>query len=116
MSKETEKLNWSNTPFSYNGLVRFKTIKDGSCFFHAIVGSFYAPYQKQIENGKKFDRRKFIKKLRKDLSNGLDKSKDGEPIPYLKLSRGKLPTLAIEEGEKYTLENMKKELDSDEWS
>ena len=116
----SEPLNWSQTPFSYDNMVRLYTIADGSCFFHAVVGAFYLPYQTQLEDGKRFDRRKFIKNLRRDLSIKLDKPEADGKTPYDKLSGGELLNTSNIMGEpeanKYKVENMKKQLDSEEWS
>ena len=112
---ETSPLNWnSDKPFHFPNMVRIRTIGDGSCFFHAIVKSFYVPYQTGLLNNKVFDRVSFVHRLRRDLSEklsqpvNLDQTSDFKTY-YETISRGQLPILA-KEYPRYSEENMKKEL------
>ena len=113
-NSEYENLNWSG-PFSYPNLVRIRTDPDGSCFFNAIAKSYFKPYITGRINGKSFDRKKFIKKLRKDLSIKLGTRSDpmdpSSPIYYDTLSRGQLREFS-ESVPTYSLKNMQKELNS----
>ncbi len=114
-NSEYENLDWRD-PFGYEGLVRIRVPTDGSCFFHAIAKSYFKPYITGKLNGKPFNRKEFIKKLRKDLSiklkTRINPSDPQSPIHYQVLSRGKLPEFS-KSVPAYTLENMQKELDSD---
>ena len=111
--QETEPLTWTNAPFSYPGLVRIRTIPDGSCFFHALVKAYFTPYQTGMLDGKVFDRIDFVKRLRADLA-----AKLAQPVDlttrltyYDVISRGRLRELVAED-KRYTLENMQRELRS----
>lgn len=113
--QESENLVWRNGPFNYPGLVRIRTMADGSCFFHAIVKGYFTPYQTGILDGKVFDRNEFIRKFRADLA-----AKLAQPISfgssqtyYDSISRGKLSEL-VNEDSRYKLENMQRELMSSE--
>ena len=116
MSHPYESLNWDSSGFSYPGMVRIRTIADGSCFFHAIANAYCEPYRTGVlTGGIPIDKKQFVKCLRYDLSlklaekiNPLDPS---SPIHYDTLSRGELRNFAKMVPE-YTLENMRKELDS----
>lgn len=117
MSSPYESLTWdSSTGFSYPGMVKIRTIADGSCFFHAIANSYSEPYRIGIlPGGASINKIQFIKSLRHDLSlklaervNPLDQS---SLIYYDLLSRGELKNFSKIVPE-YTLENMQKELNS----
>ncbi len=109
-----EKLGWTGN-FQYPDLCRMYTIGDGSCFFHAIAASYFKPYIEGISNGKRFDRRVFIKKLRKELAEALDRQPDPNNLkiapPYSCLSRGNLLGMSRTYS-KYSLKSMKEELNS----
>lgn len=112
INTEYERLNWENTELRYPGLVRIRTIGDGSCFFHAIAKAYFIPYKIGMIDGIAIDRREFIRELRKDLSIKLGEEIDnGGKRYYDILSRGKLGEIGKEMKE-YTLENMQKELNS----
>lgn len=123
-----DHLIWENTKFEYPNMVNISTIRDGSCFFHALIMSFYEPYQKN-----KVDRKKFVRELRKNLANELsntvkyggkyddmsgindetNKFRDeaNQKTYYETISEGNLPELS-KDFPNLKLENMKKELDS----
>jgi hypothetical protein len=63
-------INWDNGFEAWN-LVRFSTPMDGSCLFHAISNSFFAPYHKEILHGKRVNRTKMVEALRMELSQKL---------------------------------------------
>lgn len=113
-NSEYENLDWDE-PFGYPDLVRIRTEPDGSCFFNAIAKSYFKPYITGKIDGKPFNRKDFIKKLRKDLSIKLgtrtDPSNPRSPTHYEVLSRGQLQEFS-KSVPVYTLENMQKELDS----
>jgi len=112
-NSETENLVWKG-PFQYKNMIRIRTPKDGSCFFHAIVRSYYKPYITGKIDGKPFGKKDFIKGLRKSLSVKLGTRIDpsNELTYYDTLSRGQLKEFAAGM-EEYSLINMQKELDSD---
>lgn len=85
--------------FAYPGMVMIDVARDGSCFFHALVLSFYKPYQLN-----KINRQKFIRELRKNLADQL-------PNYYDQLANGKLRELSKDMPE-VSLNSMKQELDS----
>lgn len=113
-SKEFEPLNWIGL-FKYPNMVRLKVIADGSCFFHAIAKSYLNPYIMEELNGEYFDRSKFIRELRRDLSIKLgakiDPSNPKSLRPYDTLSRGELSNFS-KTVKSYTLQNMQRELNS----
>ena len=112
MATPSVELDWSKGKFYYPGLVRLMMIGDGSCFFHSIAYAYHIPYRLGQLNGAPIDREKFIRELRRDLSKVLDRpAHPGGPIIYDTLSRGKLREFA-EGYADYSLENMKRELDS----
>jgi len=106
MNDEYELLNWKEN-FKYPNLVKVYTIGDGSCFFHAIMNSFYKPYITCMNNDIPVNRKEFIRKLRTDLSKNLKNH-------YNNLSRGKLPEIS-KDLLSLTLENMEKTLDSNDF-
>ncbi len=105
-------LDWRNGTLNYPGMGRKRTIGDGSCFFHAITDAYFRPYQRGNLNGKSLNRIKFVKYLRYDLANELERriNPNGRMI-YDKLSRGKLREIS-KTLQQYSLENMQKELRS----
>lgn len=116
ISREYEPLNWSDSQFNYPGLVRIRTIGDGSCFFHAIANAFFKPYKLCMLNGVTLDRTEFIRNLRRDLSIKLGERINPNDPNYKRyydlLSRGQLQEFS-KGVPKYTLENMQRELNSD---
>lgn len=60
-------LNWTDEKFEYYNMVKFDTIGDGSCFLHALLMSFYKPYQMN-----RINRRQFVRDLRTNLSKKLE--------------------------------------------
>jgi hypothetical protein len=62
--------------------VRFDTIGDGNCYFHAILSAIYKDYDK-------VDKRSVVKDLRKELSEELEQK-------YNTLSRGQLSNMSKE--------------------
>ena len=90
--------------------VFLRTLGDGSCFLHAVLGCFCREYiladvEKRIT---------IVKNLRYDLSEILDKKINSESTIYEQLSRGKLKELS-ETFNALKLENMKKFLKSNQW-
>ena len=90
--------------------VFFRTLGDGSCFLHAVLGCFCRDYilanpEKRIE---------IVTNLRNDLSEILDKKIGSDKRIYDQLSRGKLNELS-ESFSALKLENMKKFLKSNQW-
>jgi hypothetical protein len=113
MNNETENLVWSSQGFNFPGMVRIRIPRDGSCFFHAITRAYFKPYITGIIDGKAFNRKEFIRGLRKSLSIKLGKSDPKTGLRYYdSLSRGKLEDFA-KSVPQYSLEEMQKELDSD---
>ena len=115
----TENLDWKGEFFDYDNMVLINTIADGSCFFHAVIQSFYQPYIQGYYSDKShpLDRRSFVRNFRKELSETLDTSitfiGNDDITWYDHLSRGNLKENS-KDIEEYSLESMKKELDSDE--
>lgn len=82
-------LSW-NGSFVYPNMVRIYTIGDGSCLFHAIISSFFTPYNKGILYGVPLDRRKFVAKFRSELADKLTQKLSTGRTWYESLSRGEL--------------------------
>lgn len=111
-----------NGPFKYPNMIEKYEPGDGSCLFNAVTDSFYLPYKAgyKIIDGKRvaFDKKTFIRNLRDDLADMLDKpvsKKHLELYPNYKegvtyyeiLSAGKLAEYAKESGlPEYSLEGM----------
>jgi hypothetical protein len=98
--------------FHYPNMVRIRTIADGSCFFHAIVNAFFLPYRTGRLDNQTITKNQIVKNLRHELSIRLSEpiEKDG-PTHYDLLSAGELKNIS-QNLTQYSLENMKKELDS----
>jgi len=110
---ESENLSWSDS-FIYPNMVRIRIPRDGSCFFHAITRAYFKPYITGVIDGKPFNKKDFIKGLRKSLSIKLGKSDPKTGLRYYDtLSRGKLAEFA-KSVPQYSLEEMQKELDSNQ--
>lgn len=99
---EYEKVEWDL--FKDFNMIRIRTDPDGSCMFHAIAKAYFKPYITGKLGDKNFNRKEFVKNLRKDLSKILK-------TEYSKLSKGELTKISKEMSE-YSLANMEKELDS----
>jgi len=84
-------ISW-NESFIYPNMVRIYTIGDGSCLFHAIISSFFTPYNKGILYGVPLDRRKFVAKFRSELADKLTQKLPNGRTWYQSLSRGQLPS------------------------
>ena len=109
IKNEYEKLEWEGIFKDFN-LIRIRTDMDGSCFFHALAKAYFKPYILGKIDNEPFDRKEFIKNLRKDLSKKLGMKK-GNKTYYELLSKGELAKTS-KEMPQYSLENMQKELDS----
>lgn len=113
--REYEKMNW-NGNLQYPGMIRIRTDLDGNCFFHAIAKSYFKPYiVGKTKDGKPFNRKKFIKNLRKDLSKMLDKNIDPSDSQSLTWYESMANGEWTEEGKtmpELTLKHMQKELAS----
>ena len=64
-SYERVNLSW----YPNETVVRIGCIRDGSCFFHSVIGSYYIPYQ---NNNSIRYRKDLIQKLRRDLAYTLE--------------------------------------------
>lgn len=91
---------WRNNGWDKFKLVRYDTIGDGSCFFHAFLHSFYIPYRISTYE----EKRLIVRDFRTQLSTEL-------VLLYDSLSRGQLCTYAQFVPE-YSLSNMCARLDS----
>lgn len=115
VDRDYEPLTWSG-PFKFPGMIRIRTLADGSCFFHAIANAFFKPYRTGMIESKAVSKSQLIRGLRQDLSIKLGEPVDplepSGPTHYDLLGRGQLKEFAKEHPQ-YTLANMKKELDSD---
>lgn len=110
-SLEHEPMTWDTFPGFK--MVRIRTDADGSCFFHALLKAYFKPYIEEEVAGKTFDRRQFVRNLRKDLSNKLAQpiESDKEKTYYSQLNKGEMAKIA-EEMPEYSLERMQADLDS----
>lgn len=92
----------------YPNVVRFDTIGDGSCFFHAIALAYCQIYR--LANT--MSKMNFVRDLRYQLSKSLGESESvGGLIRYDLLSRGKLREMS-KDIPNFTLDTMQKELNS----
>jgi hypothetical protein len=114
--REYEPLIWTGGKFNYPGMVRIRTIADGSCLFHALLKAYYDPYKLGKINGLAFDRKKFVRELRRDLAYRLLKPVkvvDGKIYrEYDLLAGGELAKFG-QNVDEYSLDKMVKTLDSD---
>jgi len=114
INEEFERMKWDGFLKDFN-LIRCRVETDGSCFFHALAKSYFKPYIVGKKDGEPFDRKEFIKNLRKDLSKTLGSKVDPQnpksKTYYQILSNGELESISKSMPE-YSLENMQKELDS----
>ena len=115
-NQEVIALNWElDGKFKYPNLVRIRTIPDGSCLFHAIIKAFFKPYIIGYLDGKPLDRSQFVRDLRKELSELLDKPAVGGKTYYQLLARGNLEAQANDKTNpmrEASLEAMKEVLNS----
>ena len=96
-------------------LVRIRVPTDGNCFFHSILKAYFKPYIVGKIDGEVFDRKEFIKNLRKDLAKKLairvDPRDKKSKTYYETLSNGELENIS-KDMPQYSLKNMQKELNS----
>ena len=113
IKEEYEALEWEIFP-KFN-MIRIRTEPDGSCFFHAIAKAYFKPYITGKLGDKTFNRKEFVNKLRKDLSNVLASKVDPEDNSsktyYETMAKAEWPNIAKEMSE-FSLENMQNELRS----
>jgi hypothetical protein len=106
----SENLRWDL--FDFN-MVRFCVERDGSCCFHALAKAYFKPYILGRTEEGIFDRRKFVRDLRKELAKTLgakiNPEDENSPTYYSQLANGELENISRELPE-YSLENMQKEL------
>lgn len=87
-------------------MMRIRTIGDGSCYIHAIIGAYCLPYIVGKYKGRPLDRRQFVRRLRHELSLIL-------PDYYEKLSRGQLQQMSSDMP-RYGLTAMQRLMNSNE--
>lgn len=95
-------------------LVRFSTPMDGSCLFHAISNSFFAPYHTEILHGRHVSRDKMVAALRRQLAEKLAdpiSTEPGSPRHYDTLNGGNTSAFA-EAVPEFALQYMQGQLDS----
>jgi hypothetical protein len=109
---EYEKLNWEGVFKNFN-LIRIRTEADGSCFFHSLAKAYFKPYIIGKIGDATFNRKEFIKNLRKDLAitlgTKINPENPGSKTYYQTLSNGELEK-SSEAIPSYSLENMQKAL------
>lgn len=100
-------LPWEHDDWSRFKVVRFDTIGDGSCFFHAFLAAFYLPYR----DAKDKEKREIVRSFRRELSKELYSTDAKGVSNYDKLGEGNLRAFgnAVRE---YSLDGMCKRLDS----
>jgi len=111
LNQEYEKIKI----FKEFDLIRIRVPLDGSCFFHSILKAYFKPYIVGKIDGEAFNRKEFIKNLRKDLAKKLGSRVDPRDkkskTHYQTLSNGELENIS-KDIPKYSLKNMQKELNS----
>lgn len=116
LNHEYENLKWSGVFEKFN-LIRIRTDMDGSCFFHALAKAYFKPYIVGKINNEPFNRKEFIKNLRKDLAKTLALKVDLEDPEsktyYQTLSNGEFEKISGTMP-KYSLKHMQKELANSE--
>ena len=114
INEEFEILKWDEHFKDYK-LLRLRVPTDGSCYFHALAKAYFKPYITGKIDDETFDRKSFIRNLRKDLAKKLGSNIDPKDhrskTYYDTLSNGELKKIAKSLPE-YSLENMQKELSS----
>ena len=112
LNHEYENLKWDGVFKKFN-LIRIRTDMDGSCFFHALAKAYFKPYIVGKIDDEPFNRKEFIKNLRKDLAKTLALKVDPEDTEsktyYQTLSNGEFEKIS-ETMPKYSLKHMQKEL------
>ena len=116
LNHEYENLKWPGVFEKFN-LIRIRTDMDGSCFFHALAKAYFKPYIVGKIDDEPFNRKEFIKNLRKDLAKTLALKIDPEDTEsktyYQTLSNGEFEKIS-ETMPKYSLKHMQKELANSE--
>ena len=114
---QVRPLDWSQGSFDFPDMVRVGTYADGSCFFHSITLSYFAPYIRGKTDGKALDRIAFVKQLREELSlklaDKVEPDDDSSPSYYDIISRGELSSFG-ENVPNYSLKAMQSELASNQ--
>jgi hypothetical protein len=115
VNEKYKPIQWSDETFSYPGMIRIRTIGDGSCFFHAIINGFFVPYRAGELDGKPISRKEFISLFRREAAKKLGErvvpNDPNSPKHYDTISRGKLRQHSADYPP-WSLENMQKELQS----
>ena len=114
-----KRINWNNGYENWN-LVRINTPADGHCLFHAIANSFFIPYYTESLNGNKIERIEIIRQMRKEFAEKLSSpvSDKNQKTHYEIINNGKtaeFPVLQDYPEYNFSLDNMKKQLDSDNY-
>ncbi len=113
IDKEIEALVWDKNALKFENVYRKRVIGDGSCYFHAIIDSYFLPIRTGMIGRYRFDRFDFVKKFRNDLSRMLCTVRPGYggKTYYQTLSRGELNdnSKCVPE---VSIENMMSELNS----
>lgn len=107
------EIRWENG-FDQWPLVRFSTPMDGSCLFHAISNSFFAPYHTETLHGQHIPRIKMVASLRRELSEKLASqitTDTSSPTHYDILNGGNTSAFA-EAVPEFELKYMQSQLDS----
>jgi len=90
--------------------VKIKTIGDGSCFLHAVLGAASKDYKNSTDRQKKT----MVKNLRNDLAELIDDTRKDDKTHYESINRGEMENLSKIFPE-LEIENVKKFLRSREW-
>lgn len=115
-----QKIMWENGFENWN-LIRIDTVGDGNCLFHAIANSFFVPYYTEMVDENKITRKEIIQKIRKELAEKLSCPVSSQPnskTHYEIINSGKtseFPVCPDFPEDDFSLENMKKQLDSDKY-
>lgn len=107
------EINWEGG-YQQWALVRFSTPMDGSCLFHSIANSFFAPYHTETLRGKSVSKDKMIEALRKELAQKLAAKISDDPgslTHYDSLNGGNTSAFA-EAVPEFGLSYMQSQLDS----
>jgi hypothetical protein len=107
------EINWEGG-YQQWPLVRFSTPMDGSCLFHSIANSFFAPYHNETLRGKAVSKDKMIEALRKELAQKLAARISDDPnslTHYDSLNGGNTSAFA-EAVPEFGLRYMQSQLDS----
>lgn len=102
IEEDNEKLEWD----FYPNLVRIRSEMDGSCLFHSILGAYHKGYRLGQIDGKSVSKREIVSKLRKELSEHLDKKVTGTDKTYYEtLGNGEVSKLG-KKNPNYTLTSL----------